>query len=335
MLGVSVSGYYGWRNRPPSARTLRHAWLAGEIAQVHKDSGGTYGTLRVTAELRYGRGIHVGKEQVHLLMRRLGIYGLPKRRLPRGARIGKAKLARSSAPPLHARRPDRLWMTDITEHPTREGKIYCCAVHRRVLTHGRGLVDRQPPDRAAGHQRSRHGAQPQDPERGRNHTLRSGGAVRILGLQPEGHGSRPGTLPSAPSALRSTMRWSRRSGPACRSSYSTAEDGRHASSSPPRSTTTSKIWHNTRRRHSALQMLTPTEFENHHKHNRPPPDSRPPTPRNPGQINPYVERVFSEQAVAQIPGLRMWLTSEYDHDGLRRDGLRVLGRLLDIARGRI
>jgi putative transposase len=76
--------------RPPSERTLRHAWLAGEIAQVHKDSGGTYGTLRVTAELRYGRGIHVGKGQVHLLMRRLGIYGLPKRRLPRGAKVGKA-----------------------------------------------------------------------------------------------------------------------------------------------------------------------------------------------------------------------------------------------------
>ena len=51
--------------------------------------------------------------------------------------------------------------------------------------------------------------------------------------------------------------------------------------------------------------------------------------------DPYVERVFSEQAVALIPGLRMWLTSEYDHDGLRRDGERVLGRLLDLARGRI
>lgn len=71
--------------RPPSQRALRHAWLGGEIAQVHKDSGGTYGTLRVRAQLRYGRGILVGKEQVQLLMRRLGIYGLPKRRLPRGA----------------------------------------------------------------------------------------------------------------------------------------------------------------------------------------------------------------------------------------------------------
>jgi putative transposase len=128
MLGVSVSGYYDWKLRPPSARTLRHAWLAGEIAQVHKDSGGTYGTLRINAELRYGRGIHVGKEQVQLLMKRLGIYGLPKRRLPRGARINKASSLDLVRRRFTADGPDRLWMTDITEHPTREGKIYCCAV---------------------------------------------------------------------------------------------------------------------------------------------------------------------------------------------------------------
>jgi hypothetical protein len=38
ILGVSVSAYYDWEGRALSARTLRHAWLAGEIAQVHKDS---------------------------------------------------------------------------------------------------------------------------------------------------------------------------------------------------------------------------------------------------------------------------------------------------------
>ena len=105
-----------------------HAWLAGEIAQVHKDSGGTYGTLRVTAELRYGRGIHVDKGQVHPLMRRLGIYGLPKRRLPRGAMVGKPTSLDLVRRRFRADRPDLLWMTDITEHPTREGKIYCGAV---------------------------------------------------------------------------------------------------------------------------------------------------------------------------------------------------------------
>jgi pimeloyl-ACP methyl ester carboxylesterase len=48
----------------------------------------------------------------------------------------------------------------------------------------------------------------------------------------------------------------------------------------------------------------------------------------------YVERAFSEQTAAAIRGLRRWLTNEYEHDGLRADGARVLGRLLDLTHGR-
>jgi hypothetical protein len=48
----------------------------------------------------------------------------------------------------------------------------------------------------------------------------------------------------------------------------------------------------------------------------------------------YVERAFSEETAAQIRGLRAWVTSEYEHDGLRADGERILGRLIDLARGR-
>ncbi len=48
----------------------------------------------------------------------------------------------------------------------------------------------------------------------------------------------------------------------------------------------------------------------------------------------YVERAFSEQTAAAIGGLRPWLTNEYDHDGVRIDGERVLGRLIEMARGR-
>lgn len=49
----------------------------------------------------------------------------------------------------------------------------------------------------------------------------------------------------------------------------------------------------------------------------------------------YVPRAFSEETAAQIRGLRPWLTNEYNHDGLRTDGERVLGRLIDMVRGRI
>ena len=48
----------------------------------------------------------------------------------------------------------------------------------------------------------------------------------------------------------------------------------------------------------------------------------------------YVERAFSEQTVAATPNLRGWVTSEYDHNGLRVDGGRILGRLIDLVRGR-
>jgi len=46
----------------------------------------------------------------------------------------------------------------------------------------------------------------------------------------------------------------------------------------------------------------------------------------------YVESVFSEETAALIPSLRMWLTNEYDHNGLREDGKRILDRLITLAR---
>ena len=48
----------------------------------------------------------------------------------------------------------------------------------------------------------------------------------------------------------------------------------------------------------------------------------------------YVPRAFSEETAASIRGLRPWLTNEYEHDGLRQEGGRVLGRLLDLIQGR-
>jgi pimeloyl-ACP methyl ester carboxylesterase len=48
----------------------------------------------------------------------------------------------------------------------------------------------------------------------------------------------------------------------------------------------------------------------------------------------YVERRFAEETASQIRGLRPWITNEYEHNGLRADGERVLGRLIDLARGR-
>ena len=51
--------------------------------------------------------------------------------------------------------------------------------------------------------------------------------------------------------------------------------------------------------------------------------------------DPYVDRAFSEETIRMVPQMRLWLTNEYDHDGLRKDGGRVFGRLLELVRGRL
>jgi putative transposase len=59
VVGVSVSGFYTWRKRKPSARTVRHAMLAEVIREVHDASRQTYGARRVHAELVLGRQMTV------------------------------------------------------------------------------------------------------------------------------------------------------------------------------------------------------------------------------------------------------------------------------------
>ena len=127
VLDVSVSAFYAWRTRTPSARSLRHAWLTEQIRAVHAASRGTYGSRRVHADLRLGHGIVVGYHAVEMLMRRAGIKGLPSSRRPRPEHetptVGDL-VNRDFARPA----PNLLWVTDIIEHPTREGKVYCAVV---------------------------------------------------------------------------------------------------------------------------------------------------------------------------------------------------------------
>jgi putative transposase len=130
-LGVSRSGFYEARTRPPSARAIRQAWLTDQIAVVHDASGQTYGAPRVRAELVHGQGVVVSRKTVALLMRRTGLAGLPLRhKARRKAKRVPAAVTVTDLVKRDFRRegPNQLWVTDITEHPTREGKLYCCVV---------------------------------------------------------------------------------------------------------------------------------------------------------------------------------------------------------------
>jgi putative transposase len=136
VLAVSESGYHAWRTRPPSARAVRHALLTDLIVEIHAASRGVYGARRVHAELRLGRGVQVGHGAVELLMHRAGLQGLSGR--PKFHKIANVASASDRVERSFGRSErDQLWVTDITEHPTREGKVYCAVVldawSRRVV----------------------------------------------------------------------------------------------------------------------------------------------------------------------------------------------------------
>ena len=82
VLGVSTSGYCGWRQRPPSARAVADEVLTEQIRAVHDQSRQTYGYRRVTAELVDGQGGPVGRHRVARLVRAAGIQGVTPTVLP-------------------------------------------------------------------------------------------------------------------------------------------------------------------------------------------------------------------------------------------------------------
>ena len=138
VLGVSPSGYYAWRRRPPSARSLSDAQLRPLIDQVHTWSRGTYGVPRMVRELR-DRGQPVNPKRVARLMREAGLQGVSRRKSTCTTRPDRTAPA---APDLvdrdfAASGPDALWVADITYVPTWSGFLYLAVVldawSRRVV----------------------------------------------------------------------------------------------------------------------------------------------------------------------------------------------------------
>ncbi|MEU6497849.1 IS3 family transposase [Streptomyces sp. NPDC046984] len=75
LLGVSESGYYAWRERTPSARSLRQAWLSRIIRDIHRSSGAVFGYRRIRQELGHRYGINVSHQTVERLMGQAGLRG--------------------------------------------------------------------------------------------------------------------------------------------------------------------------------------------------------------------------------------------------------------------
>ena len=138
VLGASPSGYYAWRQRKPSKRSLSDVALTRVIREIHTWSRGTYGEPRMTEEL-IARGHHINPKRVARLMREAGLAGVSRRK---GTRTTRRDREARIAPDLVERNftahgPDELWVADITYVPTWAGFLYLAVVldafSRRII----------------------------------------------------------------------------------------------------------------------------------------------------------------------------------------------------------
>lgn len=137
-LGVSRSGFYAYRSRPPCARQVADGGLTDRIATIHKASKQTYGAPRIHAELAED-GINVGRKRIERLMKAKGLRGVSRRKFvvtterdPR-ARPASDLVDRN----FYADAPNVLWVADITYVPTWAGFLYLAVVldafSRRII----------------------------------------------------------------------------------------------------------------------------------------------------------------------------------------------------------
>ena len=127
VLGFSPQAFYKWRANPVSAREWSDARLVDAARTVHADDP-TFGYRFIADELTAEHGITASENRVQRLCSSHGIFSVLARRRRRGVRPGPAVHDDLVRREFTAERPNVLWLTDITEHRTDEGKLYLCAI---------------------------------------------------------------------------------------------------------------------------------------------------------------------------------------------------------------
>ena len=126
VLGFSKQAYYKWRAQPITDRDWDDAHLIHAARTIHHDDP-EFGYRFIADELAE-QGVQTGRNRVQRLCSQERLFSAHSRKRGR---------QRQPGPPVHddlvqrrftAHRPNQLWLTDITEHPTAEGKVYLCAV---------------------------------------------------------------------------------------------------------------------------------------------------------------------------------------------------------------
>ena len=128
-LDVSPSGYYGWRIRPPSPRTLDNQRLLMRIETMHTESDGVLGAGRIWEDLRID-GETASFNRVARLMHKQGLRGIPQKKRWQKKASGKRPIgiANHLDRDFRAHLPNTKWVTDITYIETGEGWLYLSGV---------------------------------------------------------------------------------------------------------------------------------------------------------------------------------------------------------------
>lgn len=131
LYGVSRSGYYAWRDRPPSLRSIQDASLLKLVRDIHQRSRRTYGSPRIYAEMRQ-QGETASRRRIERIMRANGIRSCVWRS-PR-ARAGLEKYFTRVDCSIHetpVQRPDQVWVGDITYLKVKDAWRYLATVMDR------------------------------------------------------------------------------------------------------------------------------------------------------------------------------------------------------------
>lgn len=129
VLGVSVSGFYGWTRRPVSRREQENRRLLSRIQSIHADTGENYGAIKTWKALR-NEGELCGRHRVARLRR---INGIIAKRMRRFRTSSAARNNAPAAPNLLAQNftadaANRIWVGDITYISTRKGWLLLAVV---------------------------------------------------------------------------------------------------------------------------------------------------------------------------------------------------------------
>jgi transposase InsO family protein len=126
VLGFSPQAFYKWRANPCSQREHDDAHLTNALVDLHAEDP-EFGYRFLADELERS-GHVVGERRVWRLCRQQRLWSSTTKKGRHGKRPGPAVHDDLVQRQFTAARPDAIWLTDITEHPTVEGKLYCCAI---------------------------------------------------------------------------------------------------------------------------------------------------------------------------------------------------------------